>query len=129
MSWQGVLCSPADTKNVAAAGSARNGLVSCKMPARAGILCHGHGSLRSRYHKRQSFQQVRMQLLHCWGRGLKGVSCMQECARYLETYKIFETKPADAIQGRSEEDYLSRLSNALTAVRGVCPATRVIRTL
>ena len=85
-------------------------------------MCHGHGSLRSRYHKQQLFQT---QLLDCEGRSLKGVSCLQECARYLETYKIFETKPADAIQGRSEEDYLSRLSNALTSVRGVCPATRV----
>ena len=44
---------------------------------------------------------------------------VQECARYLETFKIFETKPADAIQGRSDEDYLSKLSSALTMVRGV----------
>ena len=44
---------------------------------------------------------------------------MQECARYLETYKSYETKPADAIQGRMDEDYLSRLNSALTTVRGV----------
>lgn len=43
----------------------------------------------------------------------------QECARYLETYKSYETKPADAIQGRTDEDYLSRLNSALTTVRGV----------
>ena len=44
---------------------------------------------------------------------------LQECARYLETYKSYETKPADAIQGRTDEDYLSRLNSALTTVRGV----------
>lgn len=44
---------------------------------------------------------------------------LQECARYLETYKSYETKPADAIQGRTDEDYLSRLNSALTSVRGV----------
>ena len=43
----------------------------------------------------------------------------QECARYLETYKAYESKPADAIQGRTEEDYLSKLTAALTTVRGV----------
>ena len=47
------------------------------------------------------------------------ISCWQECARYLETYKSYETKPADAIQGRTDEDYLSRLNSALTTVRGV----------
>jgi DNA excision repair protein ERCC-1 len=44
---------------------------------------------------------------------------MQECARYLETYKSYESKPADLIQGRTEEDYLSRLNAAVTSVRGV----------
>lgn len=43
----------------------------------------------------------------------------QECARYLETMKSYETKSADAIQGRTEEDYLSRLNAAMTTVRGV----------
>lgn len=47
------------------------------------------------------------------------LSGSQECARYLETYKSYETKPADAIQGRTDEDYLSRLNSALTSVRGV----------
>ena len=45
--------------------------------------------------------------------------CMQECARYLETIKIYETKAPDAIQGRTEEDYLSRFTAAVTTVRGV----------
>ena len=43
----------------------------------------------------------------------------QECARYLETLKSYETKPADLIQGRSEEDYLSKLNAAFTTVRGI----------
>ena len=43
----------------------------------------------------------------------------QEAARYIETYKQYESKPADAIQGRTEPDYLSRLTAALTTVRGV----------
>ena len=47
------------------------------------------------------------------------MQCMQECARYLETLKSYETKPADLIQGRSEEDYLSKLNAAFTTVRGI----------
>ena len=41
---------------------------------------------------------------------------MQECARYLETLKAFQAKGAAGIQGRTEEDYLSRLHGALGAV-------------
>jgi DNA excision repair protein ERCC-1 len=37
----------------------------------------------------------------------------------LETFKSFESKSADNIQGRTEEDFLSRLNAAVTAVRGV----------
>ncbi len=44
---------------------------------------------------------------------------VQECARYLETYKAYETKPADIILGRTEEDYFSRLTAAVTSIRGV----------
>ena len=44
---------------------------------------------------------------------------MEECGRYLETIKMYETKPADLIQERTDNDYLSRMSSALTAVRGV----------
>ena len=44
---------------------------------------------------------------------------VQECARYLETYKVYETKSADSILGRTDEDYLSRLNAAFTTVRGV----------
>ncbi|KAH7441873.1 hypothetical protein KP509_03G060000 [Ceratopteris richardii] len=42
-----------------------------------------------------------------------------ECARYLETIKIFENKPADAIQERIDNDYVSRLTSALTSVRHI----------
>lgn len=44
---------------------------------------------------------------------------VQECARYLETLKAFEAKGAAGIQGRTEEDYLSRLHGAFGAVRGI----------
>ena len=43
----------------------------------------------------------------------------EECARYLETYKSYESKPADAIRERVERDPLSRLHSALTQVKGV----------
>lgn len=41
----------------------------------------------------------------------------EECARYLETIKIYENKPADDIQERTDHDYLSRLTSALTTIR------------
>eukprot|EP00898_Chlorokybus_atmophyticus_P003409 jgi/Chlat1/4069/Chrsp26S04112 len=44
---------------------------------------------------------------------------MQECARYLETLKSFEAKPPDLIMERKETDYVSRLTDVLTSVRGV----------
>lgn len=44
---------------------------------------------------------------------------VEECARYLETIKIYENKPADIIQERTDNDYLSRLSNTLTTIRHV----------
>jgi len=42
-----------------------------------------------------------------------------ECARYLESFKLFEHKTAESIQERTEADYLSRLTNVLTSIRGV----------
>ena len=42
-----------------------------------------------------------------------------ECARYLETIKAFEMKPADLILGHVDRDYLSRLHAALGAVKGI----------
>ncbi|KNC51778.1 excision repair cross-complementing rodent repair deficiency [Thecamonas trahens ATCC 50062] len=44
---------------------------------------------------------------------------MTEAARYLETLKAYENKGPEAIQSRTEQDYFSRLTDTLTAVRGV----------
>ncbi|CAM6013424.1 unnamed protein product [Sphagnum balticum] len=44
---------------------------------------------------------------------------LEECGRYLETIKMYENKPADNIQERTDNDYLSRLTGALTSVRHV----------
>lgn len=41
----------------------------------------------------------------------------QEIARYIETFKLYEHKPADLIQGRTDDDYTSKLIGCLTAVR------------
>lgn len=43
----------------------------------------------------------------------------QEAARWLETLKAYESKPANTIQERVDADYLSRLTSALTALKGV----------
>ena len=43
----------------------------------------------------------------------------EEAGRYLETYKVYENKPPDALQGQSEGDYLSRLTDCLTTLKGV----------
>lgn len=43
----------------------------------------------------------------------------EECARYLETFKSYESKPAYGIQERVDQDHASRLHNALSEVRGV----------
>ena len=63
---------------------------------------------------RRLLYQVKLDCLQLWGAG-----CMQECARYLETLKSYETKPADLIQGRVEEDYMSKLNATFTTVRGI----------
>ncbi|KXZ44239.1 hypothetical protein GPECTOR_70g469 [Gonium pectorale] len=44
----------------------------------------------------------------------------EECARWLETYKSYESKPASSIQERVEPDYVSRLAAVLAgSVRGI----------
>uniref|UniRef100_A0A6V7QUP6 DNA excision repair protein ERCC-1 n=1 Tax=Ananas comosus var. bracteatus TaxID=296719 RepID=A0A6V7QUP6_ANACO len=43
----------------------------------------------------------------------------EECARYLETIKVYENKPADSIREQMDTDYLSRLTHALTSIRHV----------
>jgi DNA excision repair protein ERCC-1 len=42
-----------------------------------------------------------------------------ECARYLETLKSYEKKPAEIIQKDLGTDYVSRATSALTTIRGV----------
>ncbi|KAL6775946.1 RAD10 [Auxenochlorella protothecoides x Auxenochlorella symbiontica] len=43
----------------------------------------------------------------------------QECARYIETYKSYESKPADSIQKSVGSDFVSTATAALTSLRGV----------
>lgn len=47
----------------------------------------------------------------------------EECARYLETFKMYENKPHDLLLGHknsnSMEDYTTRVTHALTQIRGV----------
>jgi len=43
----------------------------------------------------------------------------QECARYIETFKGYESRPASSIKERTDTDYLGRLSNSLTTIRGI----------
>lgn len=42
-----------------------------------------------------------------------------EVARYIELYKQYERKPPDLIKQRTDDSYLSHLTQALTSVRGV----------
>ncbi|CAL4934403.1 unnamed protein product [Urochloa decumbens] len=44
---------------------------------------------------------------------------LEECGRYLETIKVYENKPADIIREHTDNDYMSRLTHALTSVRHV----------
>eukprot|EP00160_Parvularia_atlantis_P014381 Unigene3549_Nuclearia_a/m.10833 Unigene3549_Nuclearia_a/g.10833 ORF Unigene3549_Nuclearia_a/g.10833 Unigene3549_Nuclearia_a/m.10833 type:complete len:140 (+) Unigene3549_Nuclearia_a:432-851(+) len=43
----------------------------------------------------------------------------EEVARYLETYKAYELKSADAIKGRANADFVSVMTDALTSIRSV----------
>ncbi|XP_053551063.1 DNA excision repair protein ERCC-1 isoform X2 [Bombina bombina] len=43
----------------------------------------------------------------------------EEAARYLETYKCYEQKPADALKEKAERDFISRMTDCLTAVKSV----------
>jgi DNA excision repair protein ERCC-1 len=42
-----------------------------------------------------------------------------ECARYLETFKLYEGKAATSIQEKVETEFLPKLSGILTSVRSV----------
>ncbi|KAM8924647.1 DNA excision repair protein ERCC-1 [Pelodytes ibericus] len=43
----------------------------------------------------------------------------EEAARYLETYKCYEQKPADALKERTERDFMPRMTDCLTTVKSV----------
>ncbi|KAG0037791.1 ssDNA endonuclease and repair protein rad10 [Podila clonocystis] len=43
----------------------------------------------------------------------------EEAARYIETFKAYENKAPDAIKERVENDYLSKLTDALTQIQSI----------
>uniref|UniRef100_A0A8C4NM29 Excision repair cross-complementation group 1 n=1 Tax=Eptatretus burgeri TaxID=7764 RepID=A0A8C4NM29_EPTBU len=43
----------------------------------------------------------------------------QEAANYLETYKAYENKPADLLKEKTDDDYLSRVTDCLTTVKSI----------
>ncbi|XP_068111715.1 DNA excision repair protein ERCC-1 [Hyperolius riggenbachi] len=43
----------------------------------------------------------------------------EEAARYLETYKCYEQKPADALKEKTESDFMSRMTDCFTTVKSV----------
>ncbi|KAK3084128.1 hypothetical protein FSP39_008667 [Pinctada imbricata] len=43
----------------------------------------------------------------------------EEAGRYLETYKIYESKPPDAIMEKTEKDYMSKMVDCLTSIKSV----------
>jgi len=42
-----------------------------------------------------------------------------EAARYLETFKVYENKPPDALLGQNEGDHFSKLTDCLTTIKGI----------
>ncbi|XP_066442851.1 DNA excision repair protein ERCC-1 [Eleutherodactylus coqui] len=43
----------------------------------------------------------------------------EEAARYLETYRCYEQKPADALKERTESDFMSKITDCLTTIKSV----------
>ncbi|XP_052820044.1 DNA excision repair protein ERCC-1-like [Mya arenaria] len=43
----------------------------------------------------------------------------EEAGRYLEAYKVYENKPAEALMERADTDYVSKLTECLTTVKSV----------
>jgi DNA excision repair protein ERCC-1 len=43
----------------------------------------------------------------------------EEAGRYLETYKVYEHKPPEAIMEKTEKDYMSKVTECLTSVKSV----------
>ena len=46
-----------------------------------------------------------------------GCGAVQECARYLETFKAYEHKSPDLLKGPVYTDYASRVSDILTSIK------------
>ncbi|CAH8392395.1 unnamed protein product [Eruca vesicaria subsp. sativa] len=67
----------------------------------------------------QTFQSLCFSLYANTTLCVKSLCSLTECARYLETIKVYENKPADLIQGQMDTDYLSRLNHSLTSIRHV----------
>eukprot|EP00164_Ancoracysta_twista_P008498 GFYU01012316.1.p1 GENE.GFYU01012316.1~~GFYU01012316.1.p1 ORF type:complete len:431 (-),score=36.24 GFYU01012316.1:270-1427(-) len=44
---------------------------------------------------------------------------LPEAARYLETFRAYESKPADSIKERVEGDYMSKVTDCLTVIKSV----------
>jgi len=44
---------------------------------------------------------------------------IEEAGRYLETYKSFESKPADLIMEKTDKNYLSQVTETLTSVKKI----------
>jgi DNA excision repair protein ERCC-1 len=44
---------------------------------------------------------------------------VQEAARYLETYKAYENKPANSIKEKIQTEYIPQLTDILTTIRSV----------
>lgn len=43
----------------------------------------------------------------------------EEAGRYLETYKVYEFKPPDAIMEKTDQDFVSKFTDCLTSVKSV----------
>ncbi|XP_063961944.1 DNA excision repair protein ERCC-1-like [Lytechinus pictus] len=43
----------------------------------------------------------------------------EEAGRYLETYKAYENKPADALKEKVEQNHISKMTDCLTTVKSV----------
>lgn len=44
---------------------------------------------------------------------------IEEAARYLETFKVYENKPASSIMEKVGEDYMAKFVDVLTSIRSV----------
>lgn len=68
-------------------------------------------------HRRSLHELTSMALIN--GLTLVCAGSEREAARYLETFRSYDSKTADSIQERVNSDYPSRLNAALSSIRGV----------